>query len=555
MPLCSTRFPARVRQMGLNWTDGMTSERDQKQESARRYIAALASERAAGEKLPSVRYLAEQSGFSRTTLSAAARWLHQAGVIVLSPRSGMRKPGSPKRFARRVSSVERVYAMLCERLRDGLYYDGSPLPKRGAIAAECRVSEHTVSAAYQRLERESLVYRRGKFWVVGKKTVQKDSDQKPIILLLVQGEHSWRGLQRSERTGAFCRMFLELLQVNGVYMEPAFFDKRHSPSEFFAGGAAEIDARIRDLGNRYVGALIIEYDTLNPFAPDSFALRLTAHTRPVVCLDRHGAAASPPRRGRLATLCQFSERRAVRLALETLYSRGHAKIGFPVFWPERWRIHRKGLVLEESKRFKDMRIITNEHVEDLIRLNSKEHIASTLYMLQDRGFPEIQLVFSFLIRVIERRRFAFTRSGTAQRLTHKEIALLLQLITDPENKFAPAHKYLLRLTALMVHFLGDKRPTALLAPCDQDALPIYYWLQAARIAVPSQMSLLSFDNYTELMPMPVSTIDFGFDHLGFCAFHLLMDDGVVRRPMNSTIFSKPHLIDRGSIGTPAGEKS
>jgi DNA-binding LacI/PurR family transcriptional regulator len=70
------------------------------------------------------------------------------------------------------------------------------------------------------------------------------------------------------------------------------------------------------------------------------------------------------------------------------------------------------------------------------------------------------------------------------------------------------------------------------------------------IAVPSEMSLISFDNSASITPLPVSTVDFGFGNLGYSAFHLIYGDVTIHRDRAGNVAGRPVVIHRGSIGPP-----
>jgi hypothetical protein len=105
----------------------------------------------------------------------------------------------------------------------------------------------------------------------------------------------------------------------------------------------------------------------------------------------------------------------------------------------------------------------------------------------------------------------------------------------------------LSLAPAIMKALSAPKITALIAPCDLDARTIFTWLQSSRVRVPERISLLSFDNSPILSGFPITTIDFGFGHLGYTAFHVLFHDVPVKRNRYGEVPTKPHLVHRGSI--------
>jgi DNA-binding LacI/PurR family transcriptional regulator len=79
----------------------------------------------------------------------------------------------------------------------------------------------------------------------------------------------------------------------------------------------------------------------------------------------------------------------------------------------------------------------------------------------------------------------------------------------------------------------------------------YFWFRAAGIAIPRDLSMISFDNMTQSIFLPVSTIDFGLARLGYLAAHLLIGDIAVRADRHGFVPGPCTLADRGSIGAPS----
>jgi DNA-binding LacI/PurR family transcriptional regulator len=100
------------------------------------------------------------------------------------------------------------------------------------------------------------------------------------------------------------------------------------------------------------------------------------------------------------------------------------------------------------------------------------------------------------------------------------------------------------------HILSFRDATALLVPHDYTAYYFYHILTSRGVAIPRQLSVLSFDNSDRLVALPLSTIDFGFGYLGYAAFHTIF--GVIKplRTHEGDIAAKPYLVDRGSVAVP-----
>jgi DNA-binding LacI/PurR family transcriptional regulator len=105
--------------------------------------------------------------------------------------------------------------------------------------------------------------------------------------------------------------------------------------------------------------------------------------------------------------------------------------------------------------------------------------------------------------------------------------------------------------AHLMECIAYPRTTALIAPNDQIAhshtVP---QLHDLGITVPNRMSLLSFDNQYSEDFHPQATVDFGFEYLGYWAFHALWGDLPLPRDRNGDITARPTVIARGTTGPP-----
>jgi DNA-binding LacI/PurR family transcriptional regulator len=89
--------------------------------------------------------------------------------------------------------------------------------------------------------------------------------------------------------------------------------------------------------------------------------------------------------------------------------------------------------------------------------------------------------------------------------------------------------------------------TALVAPSDWFAQQVYLWCRGAGIAVPGDLSMITFDNTPDSEAMPITNIDFGLGHLGFVAAHIILDDIPLKIPHDGQIAGPVRVMDRGSI--------
>jgi DNA-binding LacI/PurR family transcriptional regulator len=95
--------------------------------------------------------------------------------------------------------------------------------------------------------------------------------------------------------------------------------------------------------------------------------------------------------------------------------------------------------------------------------------------------------------------------------------------------------------------LIDKGVTALICPNDSLAYQYWMWLGRAGYSVPRHVSLISFDNSLQGRIYPVSTVDFGFAHLGYQAAHIMIGDISVHSDKDGNIAGVCTVVDRGSV--------
>lgn len=117
---------------------------------------------AAGAWLPSATTLAAEFGVSTITVRGAQTPLKREKLLASVPTLGTyvvdpQQPGvpPPDRASRTVAYVGKV---LRERLSDGTYPPGSPLPTNAELSAEFDVASNTISRAISPLRAEGLVF-------------------------------------------------------------------------------------------------------------------------------------------------------------------------------------------------------------------------------------------------------------------------------------------------------------------------------------------------------------------------------------------------------------
>ncbi|MBD3391186.1 MAG: GntR family transcriptional regulator, partial [Chitinivibrionales bacterium] len=130
-------------------------------------IAEKISERLASSSeayLPSLTRLSRSYRVSPQTMSAALSLLREKGLLDYSRGRRIRitaatHPGG--------TSLESFADGIRQRIAEGIYRVGQPLPKAGCFVITGHLSKSTVCDALKQLAEEGLIHKKGKAWVAG----------------------------------------------------------------------------------------------------------------------------------------------------------------------------------------------------------------------------------------------------------------------------------------------------------------------------------------------------------------------------------------------------
>jgi DNA-binding LacI/PurR family transcriptional regulator len=215
--------------------------------------------------------------------------------------------------------------------------------------------------------------------------------------------------------------------------------------------------------------------------------------------------------------CHLDERAALRLALETLVSAGHTRIGVPWFSSSKadWVPQRMERIQEVAR--------TMDSAPTLVCIEQKE--------------PFWRYVDEFDLR---------TYRQEIEVAIEKEEPTMVAGVSS----HVPFGARLMKHTPSLREILGPGRATAILSLNDLMARELYLWTTYTGTRVPGDLSIVTLDNSLTCRNIPVSTIDFGFARLGYLAAHILIGDIPVQADKDGNIPGRPMLIERGSIAAP-----
>ena len=480
--------------------------------------------------VPSLAQLARRFGVPRDRVRAAMGTLQDKGLIsICQGRAGRLTPlfrakhGLPA--APDGNAEDRLYSLMVSRIHEGVYRLGDFLPKMEYTARTERVSRSTFSGTIQRLARDGLVHRNGKRWQVGPapacpgRRVAGVSRDTRSVIFLTPSEIDTHSFFTNLHLLPFQMVLRNELSRNNCRLEVGYQYKTGSEPVNTMAGIDEIEHRARTLGDRYAGTLVFS-SFQDPDETRRLLLRLMHYRRAVVFLDAENQNPGFCRKalgaGRNYYRFFFDERAATTEAIRALALNGHRCVGYPRVNQQYYRgwVARRAALLREAAAAiaPDMRILETDLTEPFWHIGEPDAVEQSLF--------------------IERLSGAISESK----------------IDRGHNPGSISGRAALKATPSLGSLLSQGM-TACIACNDMAARDILFWFQAARIEVPGQVSLLSFDNYAFAEPYGISTIDFGFWQLGYKAAHLFIGDIPVAAGRDGECGGACSLVERGSLGS------
>jgi DNA-binding LacI/PurR family transcriptional regulator len=416
-----------------------------------------------------------------------------------------------------------MYRIIKHGIVDGTYRMGTPLPKIYSFMQEHGYSRLTVSRALRRCAQEKLAHKARNRWYAGPQPLRAvsasvASHNTPVVLFLVQNPQAYYNDFNESFTSRFIMLFLDEILRCGIQAAPALRSKDPREVLMIPTGISEVKAMVRSLGGRYRGTLIM---CIFPVVEkiDEWISMLLAFDKPVVWFDYAGAGAAFTRMsvspGKRYYRLYQDEDVAVRCALNALARQGHRTIGVHAAELSDWtkrrteQIHRQAAVFSPSLRIA-VAVDPAEECWQFVRSPSRGVLYSP-----------------------DPLQFGFAAGPGVPALSAASTAGVL-------TRQAPSLTRLIR----------EHGPTALIALNDIMAREYYYWFTALGIDIPRDCSLVSFDNIPASMLLPVSTVDFGFERLGYLAAHIMIGDLPISANRFGNLPGVCSLINRGSIGRP-----
>ncbi len=485
--------------------------------------------------------ICERFGASRRTVLRSLSLLRDCGVMDMGAGRKLRfaKPTDKSRSTSGNSgktdttASRRLAELIRSRIEEGAYLRGTALPKSLSFCVSNHISSHTVGRAMLLLEKEKLIRKEGKRWMVGSPLPQPGTTYKPAVVCVIQQTPNALGELFSDPIWSrFAGVFSDEALRHGVQMQPVILDSTVSFSGAVTGRRAFV-RHLHRLGDRCIGTLVLPPRERMYASQVVEWINLAAeHTRRVVWsatnlewtsikqkVSRHDNV-------RLALFGDwpFEGRPGkVGLALETLVGAGHRSILYVDTFGvrERWM----------TDRIMHLR----NYMETLeLDIDLKISISSAPF-LEKADQTEIAAIATFL---------ADRKIGFAEKL-------LRSMSTDGGGieRLSEVEREIMQDAGILMPLLGETGITAIIAPNDMRARRYYNFFSAVGIEIPDDLSMISFDDAPFLKPFPISSIDFGMANLGHKALHVLLGDIPVKA-VGGVLTAVPGINHYGSIALP-----
>jgi hypothetical protein len=323
-----------------------------------------------------------------------------------------------------------------------------------------------------------------------------------------------------------------------VLLMSAVMTERNKLLYGMPSGTAGITRLVNDVGFRYRGALLLGSPSRagRPDIAGQVEL-LRSFGKPVVWFDPYDLPGAVKPEGGVFR-CHFDENSGLRVALEHLHEAGHTRVGYAAVDAGGWIQERlRGLQAVASRHYPNMKILE----------------PATSRPPKRPSLPTTEKQWSRVLAYLRKHDNAHVRrvAAEANRVHRKETgegSLEGRLVAGDET-FSPLINLVL-FGGVVQSILHDTGVTALLCPNDGLARRMYWVCRQLGYAIPDDISLLSFDNDYTASSHIMSSVDFGFGHLGYCAFHLITKTLPIETTPGGRVGARAHVAVRGSVGPP-----
>ncbi len=487
------------------------------------------------DTLPPLRHLAQQLGISVPTLRPILQQLRREQLIrfrrgskvriVGRVTAGQDNPGKP--------SHEKMADVLRDMIRTGSIRTGEAIPKQSFLALKHKVSPTTVRKACHRLSREGWMHKKGKSYIAGDLAAsgRRNLDgASGFIYIFAAKWHSWDYLCRSTRTSEFGMSFVRESQRYNVRL---ILVTRDANSKDTGKPPLSLAAALRLIGSQ--GSLcrgVLLACSLDewPEVFESTIEKLIPRRIRVIWFDRYNEKRSASIRSPNLVRCHFDELPAVSEAVGYLHGKGHRKWAYCMTRHSDWQQTRAQLLIREAKR-KDPSIELCSYLDILCEPDPAQR--------RRRLFDALKQLRS--------------SPHTSIREAAEKVDPLRLLSIAPDIPLAElsTQERIVRCSLMLYPMLVDSGISVIISPNDLTARRVHRpCLATLGLKVPQSISMLGFDNSYRYSFYPLTSIDFGFERLGYAAFHLLLQDIPLYPNRSGDVSIRPVVSEKGSVVAP-----
>ncbi|MBL8027154.1 MAG: GntR family transcriptional regulator [Fibrobacteres bacterium] len=484
------------------------------------------------EFLPSLRSFSNRYKVSLGTVAYAAKTLKNKKVLSFSRGSKISINANNTEVKKPVTTLHSksrsgdLYEFLSGEIEKGSFRIGKQLPQLKYFAHDRNLALQTIRKSYEMLEKRGAIHREGKSWIVGPAQNRVQAEWKNEILVLRRNLDDWFKISESLEFRDFAQAF----DREAVNFKTVLYTLTATPTSgaLAESGKTEVLAKIRKLGNRYLGTLIVgNFENRDELA--SWINLLESFKRPIVFLEQEQNTILDGIKSPKLTKFSISSKAASDAIVKICQTNGHR---FAACFADK----------ESDQNHFWNRVLTNVYNVDGIKAiqfpetdNLLDQFERPWLRKKIEALAKKEPLFNKLISIL------IEREGSK---SVEHIELLERCIRSKAGKF---HSDLFALTPLMFWLLYKSDSKIIIAPSGNKARLCYHWLKIAGVKIPEEISLLAYGNGW-MSSLPVSTIRIGLDNLGYKAFHRIAGTMQITTQKQS-ITAEMEYVRRGSVSS------
>ena len=517
-------------------------------------------------RLPSFKTLAEDFNVSITTIGQAIQILKEEGLISISKgRNAEIVSRLKKRDTKsKKTSSEIIADKIEEEIKSGELRAHSNLQKINFYAKKFNVSTATVTQALKFLNEKAIIYKNGKYWVVGKeKSISNSPSGKnhlPTLLIIQTEIRPWSRF-RTERTYRFMDNFLNEAHLANINIIACLAKANPDASKpiYKKTNLPNYEEILKAKDYLVIGALLVGdktyYQNLEKVLNDFKNRKL-----PLVMFNSDDISFPIDSKNKWISKVAYKEDMISINTLSYLNQMGHNKIGL-VSWHEghpvkreRWESWETKRILSFNSAATNLRnvVIFNRTDTQIFKFtNNTKQIKKIVYKLEKSTNSRIKKTLGFIKKHLKptineyqgiSEILSKIRPKPLEKGNIRFIDKIKHLLKSESSKKA------FQNSSFILPYLLEPSISCLLFSNDRLAKNIWPLLHRIGIKYPQEISIISIDNYMDVDLLPITTVDVGISKVGYDAFHAIAKDIPFQRNSNTgEISARPSIIQRGSV--------